>query len=191
MATRYQEKLIVNLLKLFGEDPNREGLRETPSRVLKMYEELLSGYSKDPADVFKIFKNKQSSDLITVTNINFYSLCEHHLIPFFGKVHIGYVPNGRILGFSKFVRLIEIFSKRLQVQETLTRQISDAIEKYLKPKGLIVEIEAEHLCMSMRGVKIKDCITKTTVQMGLLEKDTRLIDQFYRHINSANNLKQK
>ncbi|MHA1829439.1 MAG: GTP cyclohydrolase I FolE [Candidatus Heimdallarchaeaceae archaeon] len=184
-----REKLFVSfissLLEWYGENPSREGLADTPRRVSRMYDELLAGYSQDPSLVFKTFKDNGYKDLVSVTNIDFYSLCEHHMIPFFGKIHIGYLPNGKILGLSKFVRLIDIFSKRLQTQENLTNQIADSLEKYLKPKGVIVTIEAEHLCMAMRGVKKKDCITKTTTIRGVLKRDSKMIDQFYREINRA------
>lgn len=177
------ENLICNLLNSFGEDISRDSLVETPHRVLKMYEELLSGYSQNTKSVFKTFKSNGYKDLVTLTNIKFYSLCEHHIIPFFGQVHIGYLPNGRILGLSKFVRLTEIFSHRLQTQENLTKQIADSLEKNLHPRGLIVSIEAEHLCISMRGVKKVGCVTKTTTVRGLLKSNSNLIEQFYRDIN--------
>jgi len=175
---------VSKLLSSFGEDVSREGLVETPQRVSRMYEELLGGYYQDPKTVFKTFKSNGYKDLITITNIRFYSLCEHHMIPFFGKIHIGYVPNGKVIGLSKFARLTEILSHRLQTQENLTNQIVCALEENINPKGLIVTIEAEHLCMSMRGVRKSECITKTTVIRGLLKKDTKLVDQFYREINS-------
>ncbi|OGM29470.1 GTP cyclohydrolase I FolE [Candidatus Woesebacteria bacterium RIFCSPHIGHO2_01_FULL_44_10] len=189
MATRNHTKLIVDLLELYGEDPNREGLKETPERVLRMYKELLGGYQQDPSSVIKTFEGNGHNDLVTVSDIDFYSLCEHHMIPFFGKVHIGYIPNGRILGLSKFVRLTEIYARRLQVQERLTRQIMDAIETNLHPQGAIVHVEAEHLCMVMRGVKKKGAITKTTALCGDFEKDPLLVDRFFRHINRSDNSK--
>lgn len=183
-----RKKLVTNfvlqLLSSFGEDTSREGLVETPLRIFKMFEELLSGYSQDQKTVFKTFKSNGYKDLVTLTNIRFHSLCEHHMIPFFGKIHIGYVPNGKVLGLSKFVRLTEIFSHRLQTQENLTNQIANALEENLNPRGLIVTIKAEHLCMSMRGVRKSDCITTTTICRGLLKKNTKLVDQFYREINS-------
>lgn len=182
-----REKLVISfissLLKRYGENPSREGLVETPHRVSRMYDELLAGYSQNPSSVFKTFKSNGYKDLVSVTNIDFYSLCEHHIIPFFGKIHIGYIPNGKILGLSKFIRLIEIYSKRLQTQENLTNQIANSIEKHLNPKGVIVTIEAEHLCIVMRGVRKKDCITKTTSIRGILKKNTKMLDQFYREIN--------
>lgn len=183
-----RKELVTNfvsqLLSDLGEDISREGLVETPKRVFRMYEELLSGYLQDPKTVFKTFKSNGYKDLFTLTNIRFHSLCEHHMIPFFGKIHIGYVPNGKVLGLSKFVRLIEILSHRLQTQENLTNQIVGALEENLNPRGLAVTIEAEHLCMSMRGVRKNDCITKTTILRGLLKKDSKITDQFYREINN-------
>lgn len=176
------KKLLQEFLAHFGEDPTRDGLKETPNRIFRMYKELFAGYLVDPASVFKTFDANGYDELITVANISFYSLCEHHMVPFIGKVHIGYVPNGKILGLSKFARLVEIYARRLQVQENFTNQISNAIEKHLKPKGSIVHVEAEHLCMTMRGVKKEDCYTKTTVKKGLLKTDAGLVDQFYRDI---------
>lgn len=167
----------------FGEDSNRSGLKETPDRIYRMYHELLSGYDSDPSVVFKTFESNGYSGLVTAGNIDFYSLCEHHIIPFFGKVHIGYVPNGKVLGLSKFARLVEVYSHRLQTQENLTQQIADALEKYLHPRGFVVYIEAEHLCVSMRGIKKRGFVTKTTIAKGLLEKNKKYIDQFYKDIN--------
>ena len=175
------------LIKLFtevGEDPSRDGLIETPQRIFKMYKELFNGYSQNPASVFKTFDGNGYQQLVSVTNIDFYSLCEHHMIPFWGQVHIGYVPNGKILGLSKFARLVDIFSSRLQTQENLTYQIMKAINTYLKPQGCIIHVEAEHLCVSMRGIKKKGFITKTTLKSGLLETRSDFTDQFYRDINS-------
>jgi len=176
--------LIVNFLKLHGEDPQREGLIETPSRVARMYEELLCGYSQDPKSHFKTFPSNGYNELIVIKDIDFYSLCEHHMIPFFGKVHIGYIPNGRILGLSKFARLVDVFSRRLQTQENLTKQILDAINDNLKPKGSVIQIEAEHLCVSMRGIKKKGFITKTIIPSGLLKENNRFLEQFNRDVRS-------
>jgi len=182
--TKKAEKNIESLLTFFGENIKRDGLRETPGRVVKMYKELLDGYTQNEAKIFKVFESNGYSDLITVSNIDFYSLCEHHLIPFFGKVHIGYLPNGKILGVSKFARLIDIYSHRLQTQENITKQIADAIENHLKPEGLIVVIEAQHLCVSMRGIKKKGFITTTSMAMGKFKEDKYLIDRFYRDISN-------
>ena len=174
------EENIRELLIQFGEDPNREGLIETPKRVVKMYHELLSGYSKKPKDVFKVFEANTKDSSVTVIN-QFYSLCEHHMLPFFGNVYISYIPQGKVLGLSKFTRLIDIFSKRLQTQENLTRQIADSLCEFLSPDGCVVHIEAKHLCMSMRGVK-REGITKTTVVEGVYKIEPKLLNQFFRDI---------
>lgn len=184
------EENITRLLTHFGEDTNRDGLKETPSRVIRMYSELLEGYSKNEDDIFKLFDGNGFHDLVTVSNIDFYSLCEHHMIPFFGKVHIGYIPNGKILGLSKFARLVDLFSRRLQTQENITHQLADSIEKHLHPKGLIIVVEAQHLCVSMRGIKKKGFVTTTSTAKGELTKDNILIDQFYRQISNYSLKKQ-
>lgn len=173
---------VSNLLRIFGEDASREGLIETPQRVFRMYDELLSGYNQNPKTVFKTFKSNGYNNLVSVTDIDFYSLCEHHIIPFFGKVHIGYVPNGKILGLSKFARLVEIFARRLQTQENLTKQIFDSLTENLHPQGIIVTVEAEHLCISMRGIRKRGFITKTTMKDNFMERKKDLLRQFYRDI---------
>jgi len=175
-------EFVTNLLASFGENVSREGLKETPQRVFRMYEEFLGGYSQNPDLVFKTFKSNGYKDLVTVTNIDFYSLCEHHLVPFFGKIHVGYVPNGKVLGLSKFARLVEVYSRRLQTQENLTKQIFDAIMKNLHPKGCIVRVEAQHLCVSMRGVRRKNFLTKATISNSFIKKREDLINQFYKDI---------
>jgi GTP cyclohydrolase IA len=176
------EGLVSELLSFCGENVNRSGLQETPGRVIRMYEEVLGGYKIKIEPIFKTFDSNGYHDLVTASNIGFYSLCEHHMVPFFGKVHIGYIPNGRILGLSKFARLVEVYSRRLQTQENLTKQIADAIEKYLHPQGFIVHTQAEHLCVAMRGVKKDGFLTKTTIIRGALKKKPELLDQFYRDI---------
>lgn len=178
------EKNVKSLLTFFGENVNREGLQETPGRVVRMYKELLDGYAQDEAKIFKVFDSNGYHDLVTVGNIDFYSLCEHHLIPFFGKIHIGYLPDGKVLGLSKFARLVDIYSHRLQTQENITKQITDAIEKHLKPEGLVVVIEAQHLCVSMRGIKKKGFVTTTSIVRGKLKEDKYLIDRFYKNISN-------
>lgn len=179
-----EEKAIKRLLTYFGEQPQRSGLQETPARVIRMYKELLSGYTDDPKRHFKLFDSDGFHNLVTVSNIDFYSLCEHHMIPFFGKVHIGYIPNGKVLGLSKFARLVETFTRRLQTQENITKQLSEAIEENMHPQGLAVVVEAEHLCVSMRGIKKKGFVTTTSVFMNQLKTDKALIDQFYRDIGN-------
>ena len=156
-------------LQIIGEDPNREGLLETPSRVAKMYNEVFSGYSQDVSEVFKVFEEGHT-EMVIVQDIDFYSHCEHHMVPFFGKVHIGYIPNGKVAGLSKFVRLVELYAKRLQVQERLTTQIADAIMVHLGAQGCMVVIEAEHMCMKMRGVRNATSLTKTSAVRGNFEQ---------------------
>jgi len=182
------ENQIKELLHSLGEDVERDGLKETPKRVSAMYQELLQGYTTSPKSVFKLFESNDYDGLITVHGIDFYSLCEHHLVPFFGQVHIGYIPNGKILGLSKFARLVDVFARRLQVQEHLTTQIADAIMEHLKPKGVIVFALAEHLCMSMRGVKKKGAVTKTLVMKGVFKEDKQLLDQFYKQIEPGKSI---
>ncbi len=162
------ETLIKKLLENFGENPFREGLLETPKRVEKMYGELLSGYGKDPKDVFKYFDSENYKGTIKVGSINFSSLCEHHMLPFFGTVDLVYRPNGKVVGLSKFSRLVDIYSKRLQLQERLTRQIAESIMEHLKPVGCTVTVKAEHLCMSIRGVNKPGAITETCCTLGNL-----------------------
>lgn len=155
------------ILRNIGENPNREGLLKTPERVAKSYDFLTQGYKQDPAEVLEsaIF-NEDYSEMVLVKNIELYSLCEHHMLPFFGKAHVAYIPNGRIVGLSKVPRVVDIFSRRLQVQERLTIEIRDCFEKTLQPLGVAVVIEAQHLCMQMRGVSKQNCFTTTSAFSG-------------------------
>lgn len=176
-------KNIRELLTIFGENPQREGLRETPARVERMYKELLSGYDKDPATVFKMFSHETTTqDLITVSGLIFFSLCEHHLLPFYGQIHIGYVPNNKILGISKFGRLVEIFARRLQIQEKLTVELADSIMENLKPKGAIIYSSAVHLCTQMRGVRSKAQVS-VVVKRGIFEKSKEFTQEFMQIIH--------
>lgn len=154
---------VMNLLETIEPDSfMREGLQQTPSRVARMYEEVFSGYKENPALILSArFQDDNHKEMVIVRDIDFFSHCEHHMVPFFGKVHIGYIPDGTLVGLSKLARLVECFGKRLQIQERMTTQIADSIMEYLKPLGVIVVIEAEHLCMKMRGVK-SPCSTTTT-----------------------------
>lgn len=168
------EKAIRDILIALGENPNRSGIKDTPRRVAKMYAELFSGLHKDPGKEISVFHNEDHEEMIMVKNIPFYSMCEHHLVPFIGKAHIAYIPTkGRVTGLSKLVRVIEGFAKRPQVQERLTSQIADCLMKRLKPRGVLVVIEAEHLCMSMRGVKKPGAITTTSAVRGVLQKNAK------------------
>jgi GTP cyclohydrolase I len=163
------EHAVRELLAGIGEDPDREGLRATPGRVASMYAELLSGMVEDPEPHLTVTFSADYDEMVMVREITFASLCEHHLLPFFGKTHVAYIPNveGHITGLSKLVRLVEVFSKRLQIQERMTMQIADAIEDALEPRGVLVVVEAEHLCMSMRGVRTPGSITVTSAVRGL------------------------
>jgi GTP cyclohydrolase I len=151
-----------------GENPNREGLVGTPERVARMYEELLGGTSRDPQEEVTVTYGEQYDEIIAVRDIPFYSICEHHLLPFHGKAHVAYLPQGgRVTGLSKLLRVIEVLSRRLQLQERLTRQIAETLMAALRPRGVMIIVEAEHLCMSMRGVRKPGSITVTSAVEGI------------------------
>lgn len=158
------------LLEAVGENPNREGLRETPSRVARMYEELFYGLGRDAEAELERTFDSEGDDLVVEKDINFHSVCEHHLLPFFGEAYVAYIPDGKIVGLSKIARAVRLYAAKPQVQERLTREIADAIMKYLNPKGVLVIIEAEHMCMSMRGVKAPGTKTRTMTYRGVFEK---------------------
>lgn len=170
-------EVVRRLLTLIGEDPDREGLRETPARFLKALGEYTRGYREKPEDILKVFEDGAQSvdEMVIVRDIPVYSLCEHHLAPFFGSAHIGYVPEKRILGLSKMSRLVEVFSRRLQVQERLTNQIADALDTNLQPLGVAVVIECRHMCMESRGVRHTGTSTVTSALRGSIKTnaDTR------------------
>lgn len=160
------EEAIRLLLEGIGEDVNREGLKDTPERVARMYEEICAGMEQSPKEhLVRTFAAK-NNEMVIEKDITFHSSCEHHLMPFFGKVHIGYIPNGKVVGLSKLARTVEVYARRLQIQEQMTIQIADAIMEYLQPRGVIVMVEAEHMCMSMRGVKKPGSQTVTMVSRG-------------------------
>lgn len=164
---RVREAVENLLFAIEGNDSMREGLYDTPKRVEKMYDEIFAGYIMDPEDILgRTFEDPTSDQMVIVKDIEFFSHCEHHMVPFFGKVHIGYVPIDRVVGISKLARLVECFSRRLQIQERMTAQIADAIEEALNPLGVMVVVEAQHLCMSMRGIQRPDARTITSVQRG-------------------------
>ena len=177
------EQAVKLLLEGMGEDVTRTGLVETPERVARMYEEILSGYD-DSAErhLGKTFPVAESG-MILEKDIQFYSLCEHHLLPFFGKVHIAYVPVDEVVGISKLLRTVEVFARRLQIQEQMTAQIADAIAKNLKTKGVMVLVEAEHMCVSMRGIKKSGSKTVTVASRGCFENDQNLRDTFFKLIS--------
>ena len=168
------EKAVREILRAVGEDTRRKDIIATPKRVAEMYEEILSGTSKDPSKELEVIFEKDHDEIILLKGIPLYSVCEHHLLPFIGKVHIAYIPKGnRVTGLSKIVRVVDILSKRLQVQERLTTDIADIIMKKLKPKGVLVVIEAEHLCLSMRGVKKPGILTVTSAVRGIFRKNEK------------------
>jgi GTP cyclohydrolase I len=178
------EAVIRALLEQIGENPLREGLQKTPQRVARMYEFLTRGYREDIKKVLSaaVFEEKYS-EMVIVKDIDFYSLCEHHLVPFYGKCHIAYIPNGKIIGLSKMPRLVEIFARRLQVQERLTQQIADTLYECLNPDGVGVVMEARHLCMMMRGVEKQNSIATTSAMLGVFRDDVKTRSEFLTLIN--------
>ena len=168
------ERAVRDILEAIGEDPDREGLLETPKRVANMYEEVFSGLSEDAHDHLKLFNEKGNDELVVVRDIPLYSMCEHHLLPFVGKAHIAYIPSdGRIIGLSKLARIVNVYAKRPQVQERLTTQIADFLYDELQAKSVAVLIQAEHLCMTMRGVRAAGAVTQTSALRGTARKDAR------------------
>jgi len=172
-------------LKQLGEDPTREGLARTPERVARSYQELTSGMHQSIDEVVGhgVF-TEDISEMILVKDIEFYSLCEHHLLPFYGRVHVGYIPDGKIIGLSKIPRIVDLFSRRLQVQERLTVQIAEAIESILKPKGVGVVADGQHLCMMMRGVQKQNSSTMTSCLRGSFQSDSKTRLEFMSMVNS-------
>ncbi len=177
-----REKIIqgVNLiLEGIGENPDREGLIDTPDRIARMCEEIFGGLNQDPSIHFQKKFSATNNNIVLEKDINFYSVCEHHLLPFFGKVHIAYIPDEKVAGLSKLARTVEVFARRPQIQENLTAQIADAVDRYLAPKGVMVMVEAEHMCMTMRGVSKPGTTTSTFVTRGIFEKDNNLQQTFW------------
>lgn len=171
------------ILRLLGEDPDREGLIKTPDRVAKALQFNTQGYYQDPAEILRsALFHEDYSQMVLVKDIELYSMCEHHMMPFIGKCHVAYIPDGTITGLSKIARVVECFARRLQVQERLTVQIRDCIQDTLKPMGVAVVIEAEHTCMSMRGVQKADAVTKTSAFSGIFLSDERTRNEFLQLI---------
>ena len=172
-------KDIKSILENIGEDPAREGLLKTPSRVAKAMEFLTQGYKQNPKEIIESAMFTESyNQMVLVKDIEMYSLCEHHMLPFFGKAHIAYIPNGHIVGLSKIPRIVDVFSRRLQVQERLTDEIKDCLQESLNPKGVAVVIEAQHLCMQMRGVEKQNSVTTTSAFSGTFKSDEKTRAEF-------------
>lgn len=173
------EKAVRLLLEGIGEDVTREGLADTPDRIARMYEEIYKGMAEDPAEHLSRTFVVESNEIVLEKDITFYSTCEHHLMPFYGKAHIAYLPDGRVVGLSKLARTVEVYARRLQIQEQMTIQIAEAVMEHLRPQGVMVMLEAEHMCMTMRGIKKPGSSTVTVAVRGAFE-DSALQEQVYR-----------
>lgn len=174
------EKAVTMILEAIGEDPTREGLVETPQRVARMYEEIFSGLNQTAEKHLSKTFELVEKNMVIEKDIPFYSMCEHHLLPFWGKAHIAYIPNGRVAGLSKLARTVELYAKKPQLQERLTMEIADALMEFLSSEGSLVVVEAEHMCMNMRGVKKPGTSTMTSVARGKFETDLNLKNEAYR-----------
>ncbi len=183
------KRAIGDLLYAVGEDPFRDGLLETPKRVAKAYEELVSGYTTDPVElVNNAIYDIDYDDMVIVNNIDYYSLCEHHLLPFLGQASVAYIPNGRIIGLSKIPRIVDMFSRRLQVQERLTRQIAEFLDEVLAPQGVAVTLTAQHMCSTIRGVKKHNSNMQTYTMIGAFKNDREIRNEFLSQVGRSPNL---
>ena len=179
------EDAVKSMMFHVGEDPNREGLLKTPQRVKKAYEFIFGGYKEDPREILESALFSSSNDeMVLLKDIEFYSTCEHHLLPIIGRVHVAYIPNGKVVGLSKIPRVVNVFARRMQIQEQLTEQIADAIMDTIKPKGVAVVIQARHMCMEMRGVEKINSTTTSSALRGLFKKDEKTRSEFFSLINS-------
>jgi len=179
------EKAVTKVLELLGEDPKREGLLKTPSRVAKAWGFLTEGYHEDPEAILNQALFTSSNDeMVVVRDIEFYSTCEHHMLPIIGRVHVAYIPDGKVVGLSKIPRIVNVFARRLQIQEQMTEQIADAIASSINPKGVAVVVHARHMCMEMRGVQKINSTTVSSALRGLFKSDQRTRSEFYNIINT-------
>jgi len=179
------ENAITKVLELIGEDPNREGLLKTPSRVAKAWSFLTEGYHQDPKEILSQALFTTSNDeMVVVRDIEFYSTCEHHMLPIIGRAHVAYIPDGKVVGLSKIPRIVDVFARRLQIQEQMTEQIADAILESINPKGVAVVLHARHMCMEMRGVQKINSTTVSSALRGLFKSDQRTRSEFYNIINT-------
>ena len=172
------QEAIKLLLEGIGEDTDREGLKETPERIGRMYEEICGGMDQDAGEHLSKVFSVDNNEMVLEKDITFYSMCEHHLMPFYGKAHVAYIPDGKVVGLSKLARTVEVYARRLQIQERMTAQIADDIMKYLAPQGVMVMLEAEHMCMTMRGIKKPGSRTVTMVTRGVFAENKELQDRF-------------
>jgi GTP cyclohydrolase I len=181
------EEAVRTLLRYMGEDPEREGLERTPHRVASALQFLTRGYTKDPKEEINgaLFSEAEYQEMILCKDLDFYSLCEHHMLPFFGKAHVAYLPSKRIVGLSKLARMVEIFARRLQVQERLTRQIAQTVMEEIEPLGVAVVLEAEHMCMRMRGVEKQNSVVMTSTMLGVFRKNHETRQEFMNLIRKA------
>jgi GTP cyclohydrolase I len=179
------EQSVTKILELLGEDPNREGLLKTPKRVTKALQFLTEGYHQDPKEILNEALFTTSNDeMVLVRDIEFYSMCEHHMLPIIGRVHVAYIPDGKVVGLSKIPRVVNVFARRMQIQEQLTEQIADAIMDTIAPKGVAVVVQARHMCMEMRGVEKINSTTTSSALRGLFKKDEKTRSEFFSLINS-------
>jgi GTP cyclohydrolase I len=179
------QDLIKQILEKIGEDVNREGLVKTPYRVEKAYDFLFQGYKKDPKEIIQsALFSTDNDEMVVVKDIEFYSMCEHHMLPIIGKAHIAYIPNGKVVGLSKIPRVVDVFARRLQIQEQMTEQIANALNEYIKPKGVAVILDARHMCMEMRGVEKFSSSTITSALRGVFKENKKTKDEFLSIIKS-------
>lgn len=179
------ENAVKIMMEHVGEDPSREGLLDTPKRVRKAYEFIYGGYKQDPKEILsKALFTSSNDEMVLVKDIEFYSTCEHHLLPIIGRVHVAYIPDGKVVGLSKIPRVVDVFARRMQIQEQLTEQIADAIMDTIEPKGVAVVVQARHMCMEMRGVEKINSTTTSSALRGLFKKDDKTRAEFFSLINS-------
>lgn len=182
------EEAVYKILSLVGEDPDRQGLQRTPERIARMYDEILAGYHVDPTELINdaLFE-VEYDEMIVVKDIEFFSMCEHHMLPFFGRAHVAYLPREKVVGLSKIPRIVEMYGRRLQVQERMTRQIAELIREMLHPYGVAVVVEASHMCSMMRGVKKEHARMVTSTMLGAFRKDPKTRNEFLQHLRSGTN----
>jgi len=179
------EASVYNILKNIGEEPQREGLLNTPNRVARMFDELTSGYQVDPEKMINgALFDVDYDEMVVVKDIDFYSMCEHHLLPFYGRAHVAYIPDGKVIGLSKIPRIVEMFARRLQIQEQMTSQIANFLQSTLQPQGVAVVVEGMHMCSMMRGVKKANAKMKTSKMLGAFRENDKTRSEFFAHINN-------